>query len=124
MVLAIGAVVLAVILAVMSGGKSMGVPADFPQYPGAKIIGIRTFVGAGVGDYPSGQTTNVTYSIPTDSSTVTAYYDEHLTGGPWSITGHDASCGCINFAHTGGTQGELQVLGTGTSSRLEVQFHK
>ena len=66
----------------------------------------------------------MTYTIPADSSTVTAYYEEHLSGGAWSITGRDSSCGCINFARTDGTQGKLQVQGTGTSARLEVQFHK
>jgi hypothetical protein len=116
--LAVIGVVALVIVTMNSGGKNAGVPADFPVYPAARTLGFHTFFGT------DGNTIDVVYGTSADAATVTEYYHVNLNEGHWTVTSQAGTCGCLEFKRDDGMLGRLRVLGTGTTSEVDVQFHK
>jgi hypothetical protein len=121
--LAIVGIVAAVSFVSGGGLKELGVPADFPRYPHSTLTGTNSFVGAGVGTYPTGKQVRATFEIPDTSDRVASFYEANLDQGPWQVVSVDKTCGCMSFKRRSGNQtGRLQVLGHGSTTRIDLEL--
>src|SRR4029077_1513839 len=65
-------------------------PADFPHYPGATVSSVKTSLGT---------TRQCAEVLESDDSvaTVTAFYQQELSTGDWTITSSDPATGEVRF---------------------------
>jgi hypothetical protein len=90
------------------GGFSC-LPSDFPNYPNATVANQQTKIGAGIANGDTKECLMVLESND-DVATVTAYYEQQLNSGDWTISSSDLAGGTISFQ----LQSRLQTGGTVT----------
>ena len=104
------------------GGFSC-LPSDFPRYPGAVVTRDNTYFGTNVAP---GDTRECQESLTSqdDVETVTAFYEQNLAGGDWTITNDDRANGRIELARRSRPQtvGTVQLLGQGRHTQIEVRL--
>jgi hypothetical protein len=92
-------------------------PGDFPKYQDAQVVNLNTVAGT------SGHRCRMAYTSHSSAEAVTNFYSETLTTGDWQTLHTDPSTGKIEFQRRSDprTHGIVQVLGAGSSSRIELQ---
>jgi len=100
-----------------SGGYSC-LPSDFPVYPGASVTAENETVGTST-------VCRMTYASSDDAGTVTDWYSSHLGEGDWQDS-VDSSTGVITFHQVSGgnASGEVQLLGAGQHTNIEITLTK
>ncbi len=98
-------------------------PSDFPSYPGARVVSSVTYVGTGVGHGDS-KSCRMTLESTDDVATVTAFYDEKLRTGDWTVIANLPKFGQIQFHRVSRPQafGLVQLLGKGQQTEIRIQF--
>lgn len=99
------------------------VPSDFPSYPGARVTSEYTYVGGAVAPGDSKSCREILESSD-DVATVTAFYDEKLKTGDWTVTADLPSYGQIQFHRVSRPQtfGVVQMLGKGLQTEIRIQL--
>ena len=104
-------------------GSFSCLPSDFPTYPGATFSGQYTYVGGNVapGDTHECQ---ITLESQDDVTTVTGFYQSHLSSGDWTIKSYDSANGTISFSRSSrpATVGTLQLLGRGQHTEVQIRL--
>jgi hypothetical protein len=98
-------------------------PPDFPNYPGASVISENTKLGAGFSPGDNSRCTMM-FSSDADTAAVTAYYEQQLGSGDWTIVSSDTANGVISFQRRSRPQtvGTVTLLGRGQHSEIDVQL--
>jgi hypothetical protein len=98
-------------------------PSDFPSYPGARVTTATTYVGTAVAPGDSKSCRMVLESTD-DVATVTAFYDDRLRTGDWTVIADLPTYGQIQFHRVSRPQafGLAQLLGKGQQTEIRIQF--
>jgi hypothetical protein len=98
-------------------------PADFPKYPGASVAGMNTYFGTNVAPGDSREC-QMTLESNDDATTVSAFYGSRLDSGDWTITANDTTNGVIRLSRKSrpATVGEIQLLGRGQHTEIQIRF--
>ena len=92
-------------------------PSDFPSYPGATVSSWNTTFGA---------TKRCTIVLQSDDgvAAVTAFYEQGLSSGDWTIMTSDPASGEFSFRRLSRPQtfGTISLLGRGQHTEIEIQL--
>jgi hypothetical protein len=103
----------------LSAGGTLGVPQDFPIYPGAGLIGVDENFS------PSGTTVNASWDADASLDSVTAFYSTRLTQHPWVVTATNPIDGTWKYRRTDGKMsGLIRLSGHGQRTRIDVLLLK
>jgi hypothetical protein len=107
----------------ISGASFACLPADFPGYPGARVSSEFTYVGTAVAPGDSKSCRMVLESTD-DAATVTAFYDDKLRTGDWTVIADLPSFGQIQFHRVSRPQsfGVVDLLAKGQQTEIRIQF--
>jgi hypothetical protein len=93
-------------------------PSSFPSYPGATVSSENTSFGT---------IKRCTIVLESDDgvAAVTAFYQQELDAGDWTITSSDPSSGEFNFRlrSRAQTYGTISFLGRGQHTEIDIQLN-
>jgi hypothetical protein len=93
-------------------------PSDFPSYPGATVSSENTSFGT---------TRRCAIVLESDDgvAAVTAFYQQELNTGDWTITSSDPTSGEFSFRLRSRAQtfGTISLLGRGQHTEIEIQLY-
>ena len=95
-------------------------PADFPRYPGTRLIEEQTKFGSALpGDSNQCRMTLVSSD---DVTVVGPYYQSHLASGDWTVMSTNYSEGSIHFQRSSRPQtiGTVQLLHLGQQTEIRI----
>jgi hypothetical protein len=100
-------------------GGAFGVPADFPVYQGAALIGVKESISS------DGTSVSASWDANASLDTVTAFYADRLNRPPWAITAKNPIDGMWKFRRTDGKMtGLIQLSGHGQRTRIDILLNK
>jgi hypothetical protein len=107
----------------ISSATFVCLPADFPGYPQAHVSSEFTYVGTAVAPGDS-KSCRVVLESADDAATVTAFYDDKLRTGDWTVIADLPSHGQIQFQRVSRPQsfGVVDLLAMGQQTEIRIQF--
>lgn len=95
-------------------------PADFPRYPGTRLIEEQTTLGSALpGDSKQCRMTLISSD---DVTVVGPYFQNHLASGDWTVMSTDYNDGSIHFQRSSKPQtiGTVQLLHLGQQTEIRI----